>query len=107
MVLPAVQPRARLLAFAGNAGPHDFRQPVDVHRPQAESVLELSSHRVAPWLSSENTQPQRGFLQIDAHPDGDFGNVERVRRCRAKYVGSEMMKQSVWWRNGKAGNAAA
>src|SRR5690606_24310705 len=49
VVLPAVKTVAGR-TFAGDARPHDLGKAVDVDRGEAEALLELLAHRLAPRL---------------------------------------------------------
>ena len=95
MVLPAVQPGARLQAFAGDARPEDLREPVDVDRGDAEPRLELRAHRLAPRLGAEHADAQRAAFEIDAVALGDLGDVEGVGGRRAEHRGGEILQQPI------------
>ncbi len=92
VVLPAVQ-SSLALAFAGDSGPHDFRQSVDVDRLEAQSRLDLAPHRVAPRLGAEHADVERAFGQVDTLFFRKLGNRQRVRRCRAENACAEIQDQ--------------
>ncbi len=93
MILPAVQARLLDVTFAGDARAHHFRKAVNVHRRDAELILERAAHRFAPRLGPEYADAQRQLPQIDAHCAGDLGDVERIRRGRAQHIGREVAQQ--------------
>ncbi len=90
MVFPTVQAGLRHVAFAGDAGPHDFRQAVDVDRLEAQPLLKIAAHRVAPRFGAEEPDPQRRMPQIDPLFQRNLGDVERVGRRGAQHVRPEV-----------------
>ena len=82
------------MALAGDAGAHDFGQAVDVDRLDAEPLLEIAAHRIAPRLRSEQAGPQGQAAEIDAHAGGDLRDIQRVGRCGAQHVGFEVLQQN-------------
>ena len=57
MILPAVQAGLRHLALAGDAGPQDLRQAIEVDGLDAELILDHAPHGLAPRLGAEHADP--------------------------------------------------
>ena len=65
MILPHVQAVLGLDAFVGDPRPHDFGEPIDIHRVHGEGILDLRAHGIGPRLGAENPDLQRGFSRIE------------------------------------------
>jgi hypothetical protein len=93
VILPSVQAVLRDVAFAGDARTENLGQAVDVDRAQAEAILQILAHRVAPRLGAEQADAQRRSAQVDAHAGRHLGDVDRVGGRRAQDVGAEVLEQ--------------
>ena len=93
MVLPAVQPVARLMAFDRHARPDDLRQAVKIDRHDTEPRFEVTAHRVAPRLRAEDADRNRELADVDAHAFRDLGDVQRIGRRGAQDARAEILQQ--------------
>ena len=58
MILPNHRSILALDALGGDAGPDDFRQPVDIERIEPEARLEVLAHGFRPGLGAEDADSQ-------------------------------------------------
>ena len=81
MVLPNSETIFRLDAFLRNTRADDFGQPVDVDRIERRLGFDRLAHRRGPRLGTEDADPQRACLWINALLLHFFDDRQHVRRC--------------------------
>ncbi|MPN32328.1 hypothetical protein SDC9_179806 [bioreactor metagenome] len=79
MVFPDHRAVLGLDAFRGHARPHYLGQAIDVDGVQAELLLDLDAHALAPGFGAENPHLQRNVLGRNAPAFEFFGDHQRVR----------------------------
>ena len=89
-----MEPVLRLHAFAGNAGPHELGEAVDVHRVQRETGFDLRAHGLGPGLGPENTDAKRRFGGIQALALEFVGDRQHVGGRNHDDAGREVVDQA-------------
>src|SRR3546814_9842059 len=88
-------------AFLRNAGPHDFRQAVDIDRVYAAAPLDVAAHLVGPGLGPENPDFQGAGTRVPALAIHLFENIAEVRRGHNAHLGPEIVDKTTLFHTGR------
>jgi hypothetical protein len=93
LVFLDMQAGTTLGALGGDTRADDLRQAVDVDGGEAESALDLVSHRVGPGLGTEHADLELERAGVDACRLERLGDVKRIGRRRAQDLPAEILQQ--------------
>jgi len=83
------------LALAGDAGPDDLRQTIDVERADAERPLERDPDAVGPGLGAEQSDAEPELARLPALFGQGLGQVQREGRRARENVRLEVLQQEM------------
>ena len=74
-------------------GPDDLRQPVEVHRHDAELLVERRAHRVRPRLAAEQPELEGQVVRTGPRVAQRLGDRERIGRRRDEDLAAQVDQQ--------------